>query len=71
MTNDAHYSTEWAVAEYEPPPSMYIIELERYQVSALISAARSAAVVPGVTRAESDLLNEAADSLIKQTVHHS
>lgn len=69
MTNEAHYSTEWGIAEYEPPPSLYIVELDRNYVSALISAARSAAAVPGTTRAEIDLLTDAADSLIRQTVN--
>ena len=69
MTNEAHYSTEWAIAEYEPPPSLYIVELDRNHVSALISAARSAAAVPGMTRAEIDLLTDAADSLVRQTVN--
>ena len=69
MTNEAHYSTEWGIAEYEPPPSLYIVELDRGHVSALISAARSAAVVPGTSRADADLLNEAADTLTKQTVN--
>mgnify|MGYP003575117515 CR=1 FL=1 len=67
--NDAHYSTQWAIEEYEPPPSLYVVELERNHVSALISAARSAAAVPGVTRVEVDLLTDAADSLIRQTVN--
>lgn len=69
MTNEAHYSTEWAIAEYEPPASVYIVELDRNHVSALISAARSAAAVPGMTRAEIDLLTDAANSLIRQTVN--
>lgn len=67
--NDAHYSTQWAIEEYEPPPMLYVVELERNHISALISAARSAAVVPGVTRVEVDLLTDAADSLIRQTVN--
>jgi hypothetical protein len=66
---EAHYSTEWGIAEYEPPPSLYIVELDRNCVSALISAARSAAALPGLPRAEVDLMNEAADSLIRQTVN--
>ena len=69
MNNEAHYSTEWGITEYEPPPSLYIVELDRNHVSALISAARSAAAVPGMTRAEVDLLTDAADSLIRQTVN--
>jgi hypothetical protein len=69
MTNEAHYSTEWGIAEYEPPASAYIVELNRYHASALISAARSAAAVPGTSRAEIDLLTDAANSLIQQTVN--
>ena len=69
MTNESHYSTEWGIAEYDPPPSMYVVELERNHISALISAARSAAAVPGTTRAEIDLMTDAADSLIRQTVN--
>jgi hypothetical protein len=69
MTNESHYSTEWGIAEYEPPPSLYIVELDRNYVSALISAARHAAALPGLPRAEIDLMNEAADSLIRQTVN--
>lgn len=66
---ESHYSTEWAIAEWEPPPSLYIVELDRNYVSALISAARSAAAVPGLSRSEVDLFTDAADSLIRQTVN--
>ena len=69
MTDDTHYSTQWGIEEYEPPPMLYVVELERNHISALMNAARMAAVVPGVTRVEADLLNAAADSLIMQTVN--
>lgn len=67
--DDAHYSTTWAVEEYEPPPMLYVVELERNHISVLISAAQMASVVPGITKAEADLLNEAADSLYQQSVN--
>ena len=69
MIDDEQYSTTWAVEECEPPPMMYIVELERTHVSALLSAARMASVVPGVTRAEFDLMNDAIAALQKQTVN--
>lgn len=69
VTDDEQYSTTWAVEEYEPPPMVYIVELERTHVSALLNAARMAAVVPGVTQAEVDLMHDVIDNLQKQTVN--
>lgn len=66
---ESHYVTEWGIAEYEPPPSLYIVELDRNHVAMLINAARAAAVAPGMSKAEADLFNDAANTLHKQVVN--
>ena len=69
MIDDEQYVTTWAVEECEPPPMMYIVELERTHVSALLSAAQTVVVMPGVTETEADLMNDAFIALQKQTVN--
>jgi hypothetical protein len=66
---ESRYSTEWGIAEYEPPPSLYIVELDRNHIRILIGAAQMASVTPGISEAERDLLNEAVETLTKQTVN--
>lgn len=55
--------------EYEPTPMMYIVELDRNDITMLVSAAMRLAQSGKVSRAEADLFEGAADRLAKQAAN--
>ena len=55
--------------EYEPTPTLCIVELDRNDITMLVSAAMRLAQSGKVSRAEADLFEGAADRLAKQAAN--